>query len=140
MTNQTLYNSEYPTMMNAIRLKLPRALVAAATLCAVQGAFAHAHPQQLVPAANATVPVTTHQVAIDFDEGLEPAFSSITVTAADGKPATQGKSTVSAANDKHMSVDLAPLAPGAYTVTWVAIALDGHRTEGRYSFNAVAKP
>jgi copper resistance protein C len=117
-----------------------RALVAAASLCAVQLASAHAHPQRLTPDANATVPVTTGEVTIDFDEGLEPAFSSITVTAADGKPATRDKSAVSASNDKRMSVGLAPLAPGAYTVTWVAIARDGHRTQGRYNFNAVAKP
>ncbi|GAB2891071.1 copper homeostasis periplasmic binding protein CopC [Paraburkholderia jirisanensis] len=133
-------NTHGNTRLKLLCMPLRHALVAAATLCAMHDAFAHAHPQHLTPAANASVPVTTHEVAIDFDEGLEPAFSSITVTGADGKPATRDKSAVSASNDKHMSVDLAPLTPGAYTVSWVAIARDGHRTEGRYSFDAVAKP
>jgi copper resistance protein C len=128
------------TRLKQLRVPLAHALVAAATLCAMHDALAHAHPQHLTPAANASVPVTTQEVAIEFDEGLEPAFSSITVTAADGKPATRDKSVVSASDDKHMSVELAPLTPGVYTVSWVAIARDGHRTEGRYNFDAVAKP
>jgi hypothetical protein len=120
--------------LNAFNTPLLRGVVLAAALCIAHDAFAHAHPQQKEPAADATVPASTPEVSIDFDEGLEPAFSSITVTGADNKPATRERSTVSASNPKHMSVALAPLAPGVYTVAWVAIALDGHRTEGRYTF------
>ncbi len=113
---------------------LIRGLVVATMLSAAHDAFAHAHPKHMAPAANATVPASTNEVAIDFDEGLEPAFSSIAVTGADGKSVMHAKSRVDPANDKHMSVVLDPLTPGVYTVAWVAIALDGHRTQGRYTF------
>jgi len=55
--------------------------------------------------------VTTSQkdVAIDFDDGLEPAFSSITVTDAQGKAVTSGKAVVDPSNSKNMSVSLNPL-------------------------------
>jgi copper resistance protein C len=31
-------------------------------------------------------------------------------------------------------VDLPPLVPGVYTVTWSVLAVDGHRTQGDYRF------
>lgn len=74
------------------------------------------------------------EVAIEFDDGLEPAFSSIAVTDAQGKPVTSAKSLVDSADKKHMSVALNALTPGVYSVAWVAVADDGHRTQGHYSF------
>ncbi|WP_369054911.1 copper resistance CopC family protein [Burkholderia gladioli] len=99
-------------------------------------AFAHAHPKQRSPEAGATVPAATASVSIDFDEGLEPAFSSLKASDAAGASVTRDKSSVSGSEKKHMSVDLAALKPGVYTVNWVAVATDGHRTQGSYSFTA----
>ncbi len=99
-------------------------------------ALAHAHPKQRVPDAGATVPIATSSVTIDFDDGLEPAFSSLKVADAAGQSATRGASSVSSSDNKHMSVELAALKPGVYTVNWVAVATDGHRTQGSYSFTA----
>jgi copper resistance protein C len=112
----------------------PRSLVCALTLGAAQLAFAHAYPTHQAPGAGATVPASQKDVAIDFDDGLEPAFSSITVTDAQGNAVTAGKAVVDASNNKHMSVALSPLKPGVYTVAWVAVASDGHRTQGHYTF------
>jgi methionine-rich copper-binding protein CopC len=120
-----------------ITLKNPavvRTLIAAAALASAELAQAHAYPQHQVPAAGATVTTSQKEVAIDFDDGLEPAFSSITVTDAQGKPVTSAKPAVDPANKKHMSVALNGLAPGVYSVAWVAVADDGHRTQGHYSF------
>jgi copper resistance protein C len=111
-----------------------RTAVAALFIGACQLAQAHAYPTHQVPSAGATVPTSQKDVAIDFDDGLEPAFSSIAVTDAQGKPVTTGKAEVDPSNKKHMSVGLAPLTPGVYTVAWVAVADDGHRTQGHYTF------
>jgi methionine-rich copper-binding protein CopC len=73
-------------------------------------------------------------VSIEFDDALEPAFSSLKVTDAAGKDATNGASSVDANDKKHMSVALRALTPGLYTVSWVAVAADGHRTQGHYTF------
>ena len=118
---------------SSLNLLFVRGLVAALTLGAAQLALAHAHPTHQVPAAGSAVSTSANEVAIDYDNGIEPAFSSITVTDAAGKPVTDGKSKVGP-NGKHMSVALKPLTPGVYTVTWVAIATDGHRTQGHYTF------
>lgn len=118
-------------------MKLPtfaRAAVAALTMAGCELAYAHAYPTHRVPDADAAVTPAPKNVAIDFDDGIEPAFSSITVTDAQGKTVTNGKAAVDPSNDKHLSVALDPLTPGVYTVAWVAVAADGHRTQGRYTF------
>ncbi|WP_207005653.1 copper resistance CopC family protein [Trinickia mobilis] len=111
-----------------------RGAAAALTLTLAQLAHAHAYPTKQVPGAGATVTAAQKDVEIDFDDGLEPAFSSIAVTDASGKSVVNGKSVVDASNKKHMSVALSVLTPGVYTVAWVAVADDGHRTQGHYTF------
>jgi methionine-rich copper-binding protein CopC len=111
-----------------------RGIVAASALMLAQLALAHAHPKHQTPAAGATVSGAPHEVSIEFDDGLEAAFSSIVVTDAQGKPVTDGNSTVDAGNKKLMKIALADLPPGTYTVVWTAVATDGHRTKGHYAF------
>lgn len=112
-----------------------RACAAALLLTFAQWASAHAYPKQQVPGAGATVGADTSQVSIEFDDALERAFSSIKVQDAAGKDVTSGKSSVDAHDKKHMTVALDALEPGVYTVSWVAVAADGHRTQGHYTFN-----
>jgi len=116
---------------NAVTL---RGLVGALTLTLAQMAHAHAVPKVEVPASGATVSGSQKAVTIDFDDVLESEFSAITVTDRHGTSVTSGKSVVDTSNPKHMWVALNALMPGVYTVTWVAVAADGHRTEGEYTF------
>ncbi|MGF6779386.1 copper homeostasis periplasmic binding protein CopC [Paraburkholderia sp. GAS334] len=111
-----------------------RGALAALALLFAQVAHAHAFPKLQTPAAGATVDSAPHEVSIEFSEALEPAFSSITVTDSKGKPVADGKSAVDAGDPKRMKVTLANVTPGAYTVAWVAVASDGHRTQGHYTF------
>jgi methionine-rich copper-binding protein CopC len=132
LSRQTAHS---PMKISLISLSIRAAAAAAAlTLTFAQFAQAHAHPAKQAPAAGATVTTGQKDVAIDFDDALEPAFSSIAVTDAAGKSVASGKSAVDASNAKHMSVALDPLTPGMYTVAWIAVAADGHRTQGRYAF------
>ncbi|WP_206953662.1 copper resistance CopC family protein [Trinickia acidisoli] len=111
-----------------------RACVAALALTFAQLASAHAYPKQQTPGAGATVGTDTKQVSIEFDDTLEPAFSSLKVTDTAGNAVTNGTSSVDANDKKHMTVALGSLKPGVYTVSWVAVAADGHRTQGHYAF------
>ncbi|AOK31092.1 copper resistance protein [Burkholderia singularis] len=113
---------------------MARGGIAAALALTLPGfASAHAKPEQTQPPANAVVAAPS-DVVINFTETLEPAFSSIAVVDAAGVLVTTDKSIVDASR-KHMSVALKPLQPGAYTVKWVAVATDGHRTQGSYKFS-----
>lgn len=121
-------------MHSSARSSMMRGLAAAAFFTAAQLACAHAQPVHAVPAQGAAV-VAPNAVTIDFDDALERAFSSIEVTDAAGRSVTLGKSTLAGTNKKRMSVALGTLEPGAYRVKWVAVAVDGHRTQGSYSFS-----
>ena len=99
-----------------------------------QLAVAHALPKQQTPVAGAEVSPAPKEVRILFDDDLEPAFSTITVTDVAGKQVSSTKAAVDAHNKKLMKVALPVLAAGSYKVRWAAVADDGHRTQGYYSF------
>jgi len=111
-----------------------RLLVAVCTLTMAQFAQAHAHPKQEMPAPKAVVDSSITQVKIVFDDALEGAFSSLSVTNAAGQTVTTEKSLLDAGDKKTLTVAVPKLQPGVYTVHWVAVAEDSHRTHGDYTF------
>jgi methionine-rich copper-binding protein CopC len=116
-------------------MNMKRALLLAFACCAfafASYAQAHAHPKVMVPAADATVAAPA-EVSVTFTEALEEAFSSLKVQDAAGHAVAGGKIELDAAHTT-MHMSLPPLAAGAYTVQWVAVARDGHRTSGSYRF------
>ncbi|APA87128.1 copper homeostasis periplasmic binding protein CopC [Paraburkholderia sprentiae WSM5005] len=112
-----------------------RALMSGAVALAMSPTvFAHAHLISSVPAANAEA-VAPADVIIHFTEPLEPAFSRITLADASGKSATPTASTVDHADARAMRLALPALTSGRYAVHWIAVAIDGHRTQGDFAFN-----
>jgi copper resistance protein C len=96
-------------------------------------AFAHVFPQKQEPGAGASVAAPSG-VKIIFDGPLEPAFSSLTITNAAGKQVNADKSLVDPHQPEAITVALPPLQTGRYIVHWVAVASDGHRSHGDYTF------
>ncbi|KKB61845.1 hypothetical protein WM40_20810 [Robbsia andropogonis] len=97
-------------------------------------AFAHAHPKTMIPTKDAVVDSAPPAVTINYTEGLAARFSKIDVSDAAGQAVSSGPSTVDPKESTRMSVPLKPLKAGSYTVHWVAVADDGHRTQGDYTF------
>ena len=114
--------------------RFPKALSLAvlALVMAAASALAHTHPEQMMPAANSTVQSPAN-VTIHFSEALEPKFSMITLTDATGHVVNKESSMVGA-DAKIMTLPLPTLAPGIYTVNWVGVAADTHRSQGDYKF------
>ncbi|HEY4298141.1 MAG TPA: copper homeostasis periplasmic binding protein CopC [Paraburkholderia sp.] len=106
----------------------------AAALVVTSSAFAHAHLASSEPAANAEVAAPA-AVTIHFTEPLEPAFSKITLADASGKAAAAAASEVDKQDAKVMRLPLPQLSTGRYAVHWIAVATDGHRTQGDFAFN-----
>jgi methionine-rich copper-binding protein CopC len=107
--------------------------VVGAVVVHASSALAHVFPQTENPGAGATVD-SPAQVSIHFDGPLEPSFSTLAVLDANGKRVTTEPSKVDPKQPADMSVRLPTLASGRYTVQWVAVAADGHRTHGDYPF------
>jgi len=121
-------------MSNTLKFRTMRAAALLAGITLAGAACAHVFPQKQEPGAGATVAAPS-QVKVTFDGPLEPAFSSLTVTDASGKPVGTQKSAVDAHQPAVITVPLPALAAGHYTVHWVAVASDGHRTHGDYGFD-----
>jgi len=96
-------------------------------------ALAHSRPKAMSPEPNSTIASPT-EVSVYFTEALEPKFSSLQLTDADGKVLSKDASKPDAADSKHLSLPLPKLAPGTYYVHWVTASADGHRMNGDYKF------
>lgn len=116
-----------------------RALYAAVFLSAMlttPSAFAHAHLQQQIPAADSTVSASPQALTLTFSEGVELSFSGVTLTGPQNKPVATGKLARSEGNKAQLTLPMTePLAAGEYTVEWHVVSVDGHKTKGQYHFS-----
>ncbi len=106
-------------------------LVSLALACLAAPAFPHAFMQHAEPGAGATLRASPRRVALTFREKLEPIFSGVAVTDAFGHSVEAGAAVT---GDNSIVAPIWPLPPGRYRVTWHAVSVDTHRTEGAYSF------
>jgi methionine-rich copper-binding protein CopC len=102
-------------------------------IAAAPAVWAHSFPEKESPAAGETVATPPAQVTIKYDAPIEKLFDSLSVLNAAGQDKATGAPQVSA--DGHeLSVPLAALEPGQYTVKWRVVCIDTHHTEGSYTF------
>ncbi len=88
------------------------------------------------PAPGAILRKPPSEVHIWFDDALVPANSHMSVLDPQGHEVDRRDSHLSGSNPREMSVTLAKLPAGTYTVLWVAqSADDGHITEGSFVFS-----
>jgi methionine-rich copper-binding protein CopC len=97
-------------------------------------AFAHAFLVGAVPAVGATVRTAPGRLALTYTEGVVPHFCRVTLRGPHGSAIPTGRPQAEAGHDRVLLVRLPTLAPGRYTVSWHAVAVDTHRTEGRFAF------
>lgn len=111
-----------PTVAMAIPLLL---LLASSEACA-HAMLDHADPRVGIKVARAP-----REVKLWFTQKLESAFSTITVTNPAGQHIDSGKVRVSG---DHMSISLRAGGAGTYHVTWHAVSVDTHTTDGNFTF------
>jgi methionine-rich copper-binding protein CopC len=97
-------------------------------------ARAHAFLHHAVPAVGGTVAVAPKEVRLFFTQELEPHFSGVTLSTGDGQSVATGAATVDPQDPTAMVLSVPPLAPGKYKVSWHAVSVDTHRTEGDFTF------
>lgn len=113
-----------------------RTLLGAASLLlaafAGTAAYAHAFLDHASPLVGSTVAAAPREVSLSFTQSLEPAFSRVEVTDANGARVDAGKAQVSGAT---MRVGLKPLGAGTYRVHWHVLSVDTHTTQGSFTFH-----
>jgi methionine-rich copper-binding protein CopC len=111
-----------------------RLLMAAVLSLPGVAAAAHAFLGQAMPPVGGIVSIAPREVRLTFSEGIEPAFSRIELTRADGQPISTAPATVDPRDNTQLVLALPPLAPGRYRVRWRVVSVDTHPTEGDYTF------
>ncbi len=108
-------------------------LLWAAIVVGIPIASAHSFPQQETPSAGERLSAPPSEVTIKFDAPIEKVFAKLEVLGANGKPETIGSPEVDS-SALMLSVKVAALKPGDYTVKWGVVCIDSHHTEGSYVF------
>jgi methionine-rich copper-binding protein CopC len=119
--------------MSARKLLTIAVPVLVALISATRIAWAHSFPEQENPAAGATLAAPPAQVSIKYDAPIEKLFDSLQVLDSTGQDKAAGSPQVSA-DGYQLSVPVAKLTPGDYTVKWRVVCVDTHHTEGSYTF------
>lgn len=111
-----------------------RYLLAFLAICLIApAARAHAFLDRASPAVGSEVSGSPPTLALTYTEPVEPLFSSIQVTDANGVRVDQGEAT-GRDDGRVLVVTLKRLAPGVYTVAWHVTSVDTHKTEGHFQF------
>ena len=110
----------------------------AALLLHAAPAGAHAFLDHSDPAVGSTVPAPPAVIHLWFTQELEPAFSSVTVTDKSGATVSE-PAAIDSSNKSELDVKLKDLAPGTYKVSWHALSVDTHTTEGDFTFHVGGK-
>jgi hypothetical protein len=120
------------------RKTIAGASIACGLIFAASAALAHAQLDRAEPGVGAEV-ASPKQLLLTFTEGVEPKFSSVTLSSPNGETEPLGPLGVDPANPAVMVVKVdKALPPGVYTVKWRATSIDTHKTQG--SFNFTVKP
>jgi copper resistance protein C len=93
-------------------------------------AQAHARLDRASPAVGSTVASSPGAVTLHFTEKLEPKFSGGEVRGPGGTRVDHGSSV----SGNVMRLGVGGLRPGRYSVTWHALSVDTHKTQGSFSF------
>lgn len=119
--------------MKALHTLAAVAALVATTLVAPL-ASAHAILKGSTPQAGAVLAAAPKDITLTFNEKVEEAFSSITLTRGDGGAVATGKAKPDSANPAVMHLATPPLTAGEYTVKWAVAGHDGHRRTGEFKF------
>ncbi|MGV9663072.1 copper resistance CopC family protein [Nocardia niigatensis] len=95
-------------------------------------ADAHSAPISSSPDNGAQIDSSPASVSITFNESLQPAYPSMTVTGPDGNLWSKGQPTVAGPT---ISIEVGELGPtGVYTIAYRVTSADGHPVSGKRTF------
>ena len=97
-------------------------------------AAAHARLESSDPARRAMLDAPPDSIRLRFNEQIEAEYSKVTVENAKGERVTDEKTRVSPDDPNVLFLDLPKLPPGAYTVRFEVLSVDGHRVKQSFPF------
>jgi len=103
-----------------MRIAIP--VILSISVCSIaNAAFAHASLTRSVPPDGEFLNASPTEFALGFSEGLEPV-------------ALNGEHVGGTGDSELSASPSSPIKPGSYTIKWVVLSKDGHKTSGTRSF------
>ena len=117
-------------------MKLAVVLAAAMALIATPPlAAAHAMLERAIPRVGEIVQTPPTQIRLAFSESVEAVLCRVTLTDMHGGVIPLGPATTSASTRRVLAAPVrAVLGPGRYRVSWRAVSIDSHVTQGVFTF------
>jgi methionine-rich copper-binding protein CopC len=97
-------------------------------------AFAHAFLVKSEPPVGRTVSAAPKTLVLTFTEDLEIPFCTVIVTDGMGMNDAAGNPQALPGHSNELQVPLDITMPGKIRVTWHALSVDTHKTQGSFSF------
>lgn len=117
------------------------AVLALLALASPSPAAAHALLVSSDPAVGASLARAPTSVTITFTEKPDPKLSTIKVLDSNGDSVTSGPTAAVPGRPNELTVPLASLPPGVYTVAWRTLStVDGHLAAGSFAFGVGVAP
>jgi len=120
----------------SLRHRFASTLVGVACALASVAASAHAILIDSTPKPNGTLSAGHVQMMFKYNSKIDQHRSRLTLIGPDKSEKVLVIATGGKSNELDTTVDL---TPGAYTLRWQALALDGHITRGDLPFTVVGK-
>jgi methionine-rich copper-binding protein CopC len=117
-----------------IQVSRLRSLLTCLLVALAATASAHGLLDRAEPRPGSRVRTSPTHVSVWFTERLEPAYSRVQVLNDKGERADANDSRVESADARQLRVSVPPLAAGTYKVVWRVLSVDGHLTEGEFTF------
>jgi copper resistance protein C len=108
--------------------------IVSASLFAAGETFAHAKLVKSDPGRRAVIKTPPKEIRLWFNEKLEPAYSSASLSGADGKLIATKPASLSGDDAKYMILAVEPLPPGIYRVKFRVLSVDGHVVDSSFTF------
>jgi copper resistance protein C len=120
--------------MRPVIMRFAIAAAGLALVASANPAFAQARFVSATPAAGSKIGSAT-EIRLEFNEGVDPRFSGLTLTAPRDVNVELGEPEVESGDPHALVVPITNvLAPGVYDVHWRVMSFDSHSAQGEFSF------
>ncbi len=103
-------------------------------------AWPHAFPLRSEPKVGSEISKSPEFIRIWFDSPLEAVFSNLKLFDPEGVEVDTGSGKVVLNDETLLILPIKEIRPGKYRVWWGVVGIDGHRTEGDFTFEIHPPP
>lgn len=96
--------------------------------------LAHAIVVRTSPPQDGEGQANIGKVDVWYDAGIRDSLAALAVVSESGERVDKKDAAIDSADPAHVSVSVAPLTPGKYTVRYRALSADGHMVSGAWEF------